>query len=210
MSMVGLKLLYAIDACLCQIFPHNSDEPFGGLIVVLFGDFGQLPPVMDTPLYALVTDPSKTMLQHASRLYRNSFPHVFELTQQMCQQGLMQNDVLFQTAFTNLRIGRVQLEDWAFLQTRVLTQLSPQERAAFHNAPALFSTNKEVNERNIRMLEEVGTPVARIEASYVGISAQEGAKVDSENCNGLEHVVHLSVGCRVNNPLHTYSNYRSC
>src|SRR5579859_3744765 len=44
------------------------------------------------------------------------------------------------------------------------------------------------------------------EASYIGILAQEGAKVDSENCNGLEHVVHLSVGCRVNNPLCTYSN----
>ena len=62
----------------------------------------------------------------------------------------------------------------------------------------LFSTNEEVNERNIKKLEELGTPVARIEASYIGILAQEGAKVDSENCNGLEHVVHLSVGCRVN------------
>ena len=203
MSMVGLKLLYAIDARLRQIFPHNSDEPFGGLTVVLFGDFGQLPPVMDTPLYASVTDPSKATLQHASRLYRNCFRRVFELTQQMRQQGLTENDVLFQTALTNLRIGRVQVEDWAFLQTRVLTQLSPQERADFDNAPALFSTNEEVNERNIHKLEEVGTPVARIDASYVGISAQEGAKVDSENCNGLEHVVYLSVGCRVNNPLHT-------
>jgi len=208
MSMVGLKLLYAIDARLRQIFPHNSDEPFGGLIVVLFGDFGQLPPVMDTPLYALVTDPSKTMLQHASRLYRNCFPRVFELTQQMRQQGSTENDVLFQTALTNLRVGRVQVEDWAFLQTRVLTQLPPQECADFDNALTLFSTNEEVNERNIRKLEEVGTPIARIEASYVGISAQEGAKVDSENCNGLEHVVHLSVGCRVKNPLHTYSNCR--
>ena len=65
------------------------------------------------------------MLQHTSRLYRNSFPCVFELTQQMCQQGLTQNDVLFQTALTNVHIGRVQLEDWAFLQTRMLTQLSP-------------------------------------------------------------------------------------
>jgi hypothetical protein len=88
----------------------------------------------------------------------------------------------------------------------VLAQLSPQERAAFHNALALVSTNDEVNERNITMLEEMGAPVARIEASYVGISAQEGAKVDSENCNGLEHVLHLSVGCRVKTPLRAYSN----
>ena len=47
------------------------------------------------------------------------------------------------------------------------------------------------------MLEAIGTPVARIEAQYRGISAEEGAKIDSDYCNGPEHVLHLSVGCRV-------------
>src|SRR5579859_6865495 len=123
---------------------------------------------------------------------------------------MTETGILFQNALTNLHVGQVQKEDWAFLQTWVLTQFSAQERADFDNAPVLFSTNDEVNERNITKLEEVGTSVARIEASYIGISAQEGAKVDSENCNGLEHVIHLSIGCRVNNPLHTYSNCRLC
>ena len=208
MSMVGLNLLYAIDARLRQIFPNDSDKPFGGLIVVLFGDFGQLPPVMYTPLYASVADPSRTESRHASRLYRNCFRCAFELTQQMRQQGLMQNDILFQTALTNLHIGRVQMQDWEFLQTRVLTQLPPQERAVFHNAMVLFTTNEKVDERNITMLEEVGGPVAKIEASYIGISAKECVKVDSDYCNGLEHELLLSVGCRVNNPVHMESNCR--
>ena len=47
------------------------------------------------------------------------------------------------------------------------------------------------------MLEKVGSPVARIEAQYHGISTEAGASVESGYCNGLEHVLHLSVGCRV-------------
>ena len=67
----------------------------------------------------------------------------------------------------------------------------------FDNAVVLLSTNKEVDERNIHMMEHVGTPVAKIEALYHGISREEGAKVDSDYCNNLEHVLYLSVDCRV-------------
>ena len=89
MSMIGLKLLHAIDTRLRRIFPLNTDKSFGGLVVIMFGDFGQLPPVIiDTPLYAVVTNQSSPTLQAASRLYRESFSQVFELTQQMRQQGI--------------------------------------------------------------------------------------------------------------------------
>jgi hypothetical protein len=47
------------------------------------------------------------------------------------------------------------------------------------------------------MMERVGTPVAKIEALYHGISSEEGAKVNSDYYNNLEHVLYLSVGCRV-------------
>src|SRR5579859_2431749 len=51
---------------------------------------------------------------------------------------------------------------------------------------------------NNTMLEKVRRPVARIEAQYrAPISQDEGAKVNSEYRNGLEHVLHLSVGSRV-------------
>ena len=197
MSMIGLRLLDAIDRRLRQIFPLYHDKPFGGLIVVLFGDFGQLPPVMDTPLYACITENSDSVLQHSSWLYRDTFTRAFELTQQMRQEGDTDMDLCFQRALSNIRMGEIQKEDWEFLQTRVLTQLAPDEHAVFDNAVVLLLTNKEVDERNIHMMEHVGTPVVKIEAMYHGISREEGVKVNSDYCNNLEHVLYLSVGCWV-------------
>ena len=51
MSMVGRKMFGQVDKRLRQVFPHRSDQVLGGCSCLLFGDFGQLPPVMDLPLY---------------------------------------------------------------------------------------------------------------------------------------------------------------
>ena len=67
----------------------------------------------------------------------------------------------------------------------------------FDNAVVLLSTNKEVDERNMHMMERVDIPVTKIEVLYYSISREEGVKVDSNYCNNLEHVLYLSVGCRV-------------
>ena len=55
MSMVGRKIFGQIDKCLRQVFPHHADQLFGGCSCLLFGDFGQLPPVMEPPLYTTVS-----------------------------------------------------------------------------------------------------------------------------------------------------------
>ena len=52
MSFIGPKMLTQIDACLRQAFPLQCSIPFGGCSIILPGDFGQLPPVKDIPMYA--------------------------------------------------------------------------------------------------------------------------------------------------------------
>ena len=51
MSMIGRRQMGMIDSRLCQVFPVRSSQPFGGTSLILVGDFGQLSPVCDTPLY---------------------------------------------------------------------------------------------------------------------------------------------------------------
>ena len=52
-SMIGSKLFSKADSRLQEGFPVGQDESFRGCSILLFGDFGQLPPVGDIPLFDL-------------------------------------------------------------------------------------------------------------------------------------------------------------
>src|ERR1051325_1907711 len=54
-SMVGRRMLALIDLRLRQAFPDHKDCVFGGRSVILVGDFGQLPPVLDEPMYSQIS-----------------------------------------------------------------------------------------------------------------------------------------------------------
>ena len=81
MSMVG-KMFGQVDRRLHQVFPHCSDEPLGGCSCLLFGDFGQLPPVMDL---SLCTTGPRSALSYLGNSVYQLFDHAIVLDQVMQQ-----------------------------------------------------------------------------------------------------------------------------
>lgn len=108
-SMVGRKTFGQIDRRLRQIFPHQGHQILGGCSCILFGDFGQLPPVMDLPLYTTVS--SGKLSDIGSTVY-HSFDKAFVLDKVMCQSGEDPDQVLFRSILMLLRDGKTTISDW--------------------------------------------------------------------------------------------------
>ena len=120
MSMVGRKIFGQVDRRLRQAFPHHFQEVFRGCSCLLFGDFGQLPPVMDLPLY---TTDSRSELSDQGRTAYQTFHQAVVLDQVMWQAGQDPEQVKFRDILLRLRDAKVTLSDWNHLMTRTPTRV---------------------------------------------------------------------------------------
>lgn len=177
-SMIDLKILSIIDDRLRLIFPDQSDQAFGGLNVLLCGDFFQLPPVNGRPLYA--TKATGPIAAKGQGLYR-SFDRTIRLTQVMRQQGEDETAIRFRTALSELRASRLSQSSWELLCTRVQNQLSPDEVASFQSALRLYFTNDEVRERNYGQLAAENRPVKKILSKHTGRNASKASDEEADN-----------------------------
>ena len=84
MSMLGRKLFGQVDQRLCQAFPYHAGEALGGYSCLLVGDFGQLPPVMDLPLYSSV---ARSVIADLRGSTYQLFAKVVVLTEVLRQDG---------------------------------------------------------------------------------------------------------------------------
>ena len=66
MSMIGHKMLSWLDNRL-RAGTGRQDIPFGGMSIILMGDFGQLPPVGDRPMY--ISGTGSVISDHGHSLY---------------------------------------------------------------------------------------------------------------------------------------------
>ena len=78
----------------------------GGCSVLLFGDFGPLPPVMDLPLY---TTKSRSDLSDQGRSAYAQFTTAFRVTQVLRQAGQDSEQILFRETFFVSEMQRTQL-----------------------------------------------------------------------------------------------------
>jgi hypothetical protein len=107
LSMVSSELLNFVSVQF-QRLHSDSARPFGGLIVVAFGDLLQLPPVNGLPVYR-------------SYLWNQFFPLVLTVCR---RQG---EDLEFVKMLNEVRIGKISDESWALLE-RLYHEFTLSER----------------------------------------------------------------------------------
>ncbi len=185
--MIGHRMLAWIDKRLRQA-TAQLDRPLGGLSVIIFGDFGQLPPVGDRPLYA---DPSNNDLSiHGHTIY-SLFTTVVILKQVLRQSGSDPTTHAFRELLLRLRDGKVTEDDW-----KTLLQRSPHHATnanEFADAVRLFYDKASVAKYNLQKLHNLGTPIARINAIH---SNHAAAAATPDDACGLQPVIYIASQAR--------------
>ena len=146
--MVGRKTLGQVDRHLHQTFLHHTLEVFGGCSCLLFG---QLPPVMDLPLY---TTDYRAELSDQGRAAYQTFQYSVVLDQVMCQAGQDLEQVHFRDILLWLRNAQVTVADWKHLIT--CTPTKAQDVSPFASALHLIPTVEAVVEHNMAQLQSSG------------------------------------------------------
>src|SRR6266498_2572420 len=129
-SMISRRMLGIIDMRLRQAFPENKNEPFGGRSIILFGDFGQLPPVLDLPMYT--NNASHDESSNNGLVAYKQFKEVYELEQVLRQSGTKQQE--FRDILLRLRDGDSSIDDWKILAKRFDENLNRIEHDRFRDA----------------------------------------------------------------------------
>lgn len=127
MSMVGLGLLARLNKLVAMAKHCDPMATFGGINLILFGDYIQYSPVFDKPLYhdfSLTDRNAKTVMKP---------PNENEIQQKsaralilqincvvMLEQQMRTTDLAYLNLLGRVRNGEGTHEDWLLLQTRVI------------------------------------------------------------------------------------------
>jgi ATP-dependent DNA helicase PIF1 len=183
-SMIGQDVFRLIDLRLKEARPHHRHNPFGGVSVVLLGDWRQLPPVGDSALFN-----SKVKNPMGYNLYQ-LFVKTVILEKVQRQDG--DEEKPFREELQRLGDGKFTKEDWLKWQCRSMDKLEPEERQDFlQNGLLACALKKDMVQHNIAKVKDTGNPIAPIFASN---SSKEAARDSSDRACGLVSKIILSRG----------------
>ena len=136
MSMVKSDQLYQIHKNLQDI--KQSNNVFGGVAVVLFGDLMQLKPIKGRWIFEAPSGPAKNAHELVS-LWKEMEPHTLE------ENHRQKNDKTFADLLNRIRMGEKTEEDVKILNTRIVKNLA---KDAPSDTLMIFCTRDEVHAQN--------------------------------------------------------------
>jgi hypothetical protein len=158
----------------------RNQKPFGGIGIIAFGDFYQIPCVIPYQLY----DDSEFLPPFAKDGFNLFKQFTFLNLAENCRQV---SDTRFQDLLSNIRYRRVTSDDKLFIESRLLKNLDREEISSFSKCLAIFPTNDLVNKWNERSLLSLRKPIYKINPSsqkkflplpsYLSLFVCKGAKI---------------------------------
>jgi len=199
--MMGLDLLGKVCARLSEAHPRcsNDEDPLRGFNVVLAGDYGQLPPVKDTPIYLDTPErPGKNAkFAHQGKLAQAAFKeNVIVLEGSKRHVG---EDKLFLDALLGVRKGHLTDAQYNLLETRFVSKVSVKERERFNSIHTdhFYGTNKEREVWNKQAMEMIEGPLLVAKATHPCLNPDIAKKVPTLDAGNLHVTLELKVGCSV-------------
>ncbi|KAI1782874.1 hypothetical protein LXA43DRAFT_850410, partial [Ganoderma leucocontextum] len=144
--MVGCRFLAQISDALNEA-KGSTDKPFGGISIIVAGDFAQLPPVGETRLYSWVNPSRSSSVAKNSRLQVimgkllwMTFTQVVVLEEIVRQRG--PDNKHFVELLTRLRRGDCTDDDYTLLNSRLLEHAGHESSCSqWATAPIIVCDN---------------------------------------------------------------------
>lgn len=150
-SMMSAELFEKINA-VCQTI-RRSSAPFGGIQVVLTGDFFQMTPVFNRNVQLLGDQDTRLMFE--SKVFTKYFTKKNTVN---LKKNFRQNDIAFLRILQKIRTGEYTEEDINVLKSRMVSKLKlSKDGSELKDAVHLVATNRqaqEINRMNLGMNNE--------------------------------------------------------
>merc|ERR1712020_770742 len=150
------------------------------------GDFAQLPPVRDTPLFMEIeekkgkpTNNQQLVVGHL--LFKDLFSENTIIFDQIMRQGEDQKD--FKEVLDRIANGKFSKEDWTYLRERELEgpNFTEEERQAIRKKSVkVCALNKDTSKYNVDRTKELGTPIAGIRSLNQGKGAASANATEAQ------------------------------
>ena len=178
-SMLSVSTFDLLDNLLKVV--RGNEYPFGGIQLVLFGDFFQLPPV-NNPDFCF-----------ESEAWKDADIKIIEL-----KESFRQQDKYFITLLNNIRWGHRKKEDIVLLKERFFAKCENKVIT-----PTILTTHNAYAEKtNLEFLMNIVKKEKTFEAEYKG--KQDKVELLRKNCIAPDEL-HLKVGAQVMMLKNTYA-----